>query len=82
MKKLDEDGLLNLKAEIDQAKTTVSELTGQKNALMKQLRETYGCKTVEEAEKKLKTMDKEITTIETQIQEGTKELEEKYNTEE
>jgi hypothetical protein len=77
--KLDEDALLNLKAEIEAAKTTVSELTGQKNALMTQLKETYGCKTIDEAEKKLEKMDKNIKSIEKQIEEGTKALELKLN---
>jgi len=75
----DEQELLNLKAEIEESKTKVSELTGQKNALMKQLRDDWGCKTIEEAEAKLKKMKRELDQLDTQINEQTKELEEKYN---
>lgn len=73
-----EQELLELKKEIDDAKQQVSELTGQKNALMKQLKEDWGCKTIEEAEEKLKIMDKNITIISTKIEKATKELEAKF----
>jgi len=82
MKKLDEDALLNLKAEIETAKTTVSELTGQKTALLKQLREEYKCTTIQQAEDKVEKMDKEIKAIEKQIEKETRALEEKLNPEE
>lgn len=73
-----EKELLQLKDEIDEAKTKVAELKGQQQMLMNQLLETYGCKTIADAEKKLKLMDKEISTVQNQIDEGIKELEEKY----
>ena len=78
-KQLTEQDLLNLKGEIDEAKTKVSELNGQKTALMNQLKTDFGCKTPKEAEKKLTDLKKEITTLENEIEEGTKELSEKYN---
>jgi predicted nucleic acid-binding Zn-ribbon protein len=81
MKQLDEQGLLDLKRKIDTAKTSVSELKGHQTALMNQLKTDYGCKTVEEAEKKLKAMGKKITDLEDQIDEDIKELEDKYNKE-
>ncbi len=73
--------LLELKKKVDEAKSTVSELTGHKQALMKQLKDDWNCKSAEEAQKKLKSMNKEIEDIESQIEEGVKELEEKYNIE-
>ncbi len=73
-----EKELLDLKEEVEEAKTKVSELTGQKQALIKQLKEDWKCATVEEAEKKLKSMKIDIEKLEEQIEEGTKELEEKY----
>ena len=79
MKELDEQGLLDLKEKITEAKSTVSELKGHQTALINQLKTDYGCKTTEEAEKKLKTMKSEITSLDEQIEEGTKELEEKYD---
>jgi len=78
MKELDEQDLLDLKSEIDDAKEKVSELKGQKTVLLNQLKTDYGCKTIEEAEKKLRTMKKEIESLDEQIEDGLKELEEKY----
>lgn len=72
-----ETDLLKLKAEIDSARIKVSELTGQKNALVKQLEE-WGCNTIEEAEKKLKDMESEISNFDVKIASGIQELEVKY----
>ena len=72
-----EQELLKIKAAIDSARIKVSELTGQSNALLKQLEE-WGCKTIEEAERKLKEMETEVNNFESKIAEGVKNLEEKY----
>lgn len=74
-----EKELLELKEKVDDAKSTVSELTGQKNALMKQLKEDWDCKSLEAAEDKLKEMERNISILEKKIEKATKELEEKYN---
>ena len=76
---MDERELLDLKKKVDQAKTTVSELTGQQKSLMRQLKDDWKCNTVPEAEKKLKGIKTEIENLENDIAESTKELEEKYN---
>ena len=73
-----ERDLLTLKEEIDEAKASVSELKGQQTVLMKQLKDTYGCKTVEEAETLIVKGKKEIEKLQQQIDSGIKELEEKY----
>jgi flagellar biosynthesis chaperone FliJ len=65
--------LLKLKNDIDNAKIKVSELTGQQTALLAQLKE-WDCKTVEEAEAKLKEMQTEIEAIDKKIEAGIKEL--------
>ena len=69
--------VLKLKSDIDSAKIKVSELTGQLNALKSQLNE-WDCKTVEEAEAKLKEMETSISNFDIKIAEGVKNLEEKY----
>jgi len=74
-----EADLLKLKQEIDQAKSSVSELKGQQTALLKQLKEEWGCSSIEEAEKKIKKMQKEIETLDASIETGLEELEEQYN---
>lgn len=75
---LTEEQLLDLKGEIDTAKTKVAELTGTRKTLMAQLKETWGCKTVEEADKKLKTLGEEINQLEASIKEQTEDLEKKW----
>ena len=76
---LNEQQLLDLKDQVDEAKQKVSELKGQQNALNKQLADDWKCKTIEEAEKKLKEMETSIASIDKKIEKGVFELEEKYN---
>jgi peptidoglycan hydrolase CwlO-like protein len=76
---MNEKELLELKDKVDEAKQVVSELTGQRNALLKQLKDDWGCKTIEEAETKLAKMDKDIDALEKKIEKGVTELNDKYN---
>ena len=69
--------LTRLKEEIDQAKETVNQLKGQKQALMKQL-ESYGCKDLKSAQAKIDTMKNEIDVLQDEINKGVTELEENY----
>ena len=73
-----EKQLFDLKKQVDTANSTVSELKGQQTALLKQLKDDWGCKTIDEAEQKLKTLNAEIDMIAEQIEKGTTELVEKY----
>jgi predicted nucleic acid-binding Zn-ribbon protein len=73
-----EEQLLTLKGTIEKAKVTVAELNGQLKSLMGQLKE-WDCKTIEEAESKLKSMEEEISNFNNKIAIGTKDLESKYN---
>ena len=73
-----EQDLLKLKKEVDDAKQNVSELKGQQTALLKQLKDDWKCNSIEDAEKKLKTMNKEIDSLQQQIEKGIQEIEEKY----
>lgn len=75
---MNEQELLGLKRQIDEAKDEVNKLEGRKEHLMQQLEEDWDCTTVEEAEKKQKSIEQNISKIEKKIQKGTKELEEKY----
>jgi hypothetical protein len=75
---MDEKKLLELKGQVEAAKSSVSELTGQKTALMKQLLNDWKCKTIEQAEEKLKSMQTELTTLGNSIKNGIDELEKKY----
>jgi hypothetical protein len=70
-----EKELLDLKEEILQAKTSVSELTGQQTALMNQFKEEWKCSTVQDVETKLKQLQKTIKSLDSQIEESSTELE-------
>ena len=78
MKDMDEKELLELKEDIEDAKSKVSELKGTHKHLMNQLKEDWDCTTVEQAQKKVEKMENEISTLSTQIDAGVKELNEKY----
>ena len=71
--------LMQLKKDVDAAKTKTTELTGQKNALMKQLKDDWKCSDLDSAQKKLTKMDEELETLEGQIEKGIEELQTKYN---
>jgi predicted nucleic acid-binding Zn-ribbon protein len=73
-----EQDLLQLKRKVETAKQNVSELRGQQTAVMKQLKDEYGCKTIEEAEEKVKTLNTKVTKINNRIDEGVVELKEKF----
>ena len=76
-----ETELLKLKKKVEDAKTSASELTGQKTILNKQLKENWKCNSIEEAEKKLSSKSKEIDDIDEKIEAGITELTEKYKLE-
>lgn len=75
---LTEEQLFDLKDQIDTAKQKASELKGRKDALMKQLKDDWNCKTIKEAEILSKKKEKEIKELDTQIEEGLQTLEENY----
>ena len=70
--------LLDLKQDIDNAKTEIAKLEGKKEALMKELKDQWKCTTVKQAEKKLAALEKEAGELGNQIEKGVTELEEKY----
>lgn len=76
---MNERQLLDLKNKITEAKNTTAELKGHQSALLKQLKDDWECSSVEEAEKLMAKMDKEITSLNDNIEKLMKELEEKYN---
>lgn len=70
--------LLRLQKQIEEGKTEKAQLEGERNAIMKQLEKDWGCKTVQQAEKKIKEMEKEIEQLDADIEVGLEELEQKY----
>ena len=74
-----EQDLLDLKQEIDEAKTKVSELKGERQYMMKQLQEQWGCANIDAAAKKLEKLRKEEKELQEKIDQGIANLKEKYD---
>jgi len=79
---ISEKDLLDLKDQISEAKVKVSELTGQKQILMRQLKETWNCETIEQAEEKLEELSKRKSHLEKKIMKASEELEERLKDDE
>lgn len=73
-----EQQLVDLKKSIDSAKQKRSELKGKRKALMESLQSNFGCKTVQEAEKKIEALEEQIEQLEKEKQDGIREIEENY----
>ena len=73
-----EQQLVDLKKKIDSFKQKQSELKGKKKALLENLQNTFGCKTVEDAEKKAATMQKQLDKLQDEKEKGIREIEENY----
>ncbi len=73
-----EEQLLLWKKELEQEKIDNSRLEGQQAELLRQLKEKFDCSSIEEAKKKLITMQSNLNKLQTQLEEETKEYEEKY----
>jgi len=74
---MNEQDLFELKEDVEEAKQKVSELKGERQALMKQLKEEWDCDTVEQAEEKIKKMESEIGTFSEDIETGMEQLKDK-----
>lgn len=71
--------LLKMKEKIDKAKADVSRLEGSKDQLYKTLKKDFKCKTLKDAEKKVKKIGEELDKKEVALTEGITGLENKYN---
>lgn len=75
---LTENELLKKKKEIEETKTEISELKGQQKVFFKQLKEDWGCDTLEEARKAYTKLKNEVEQLDKKIEEKTEDLEETY----
>jgi hypothetical protein len=73
-----EKDLLKLKDKVDSAQAREQELKGQKKAILQQLKEDFDCDSVKAAKKEVKGFEKDLKAIDSQIDEKTKAIEEKY----
>lgn len=76
---MNKEELLEIKDEIEQAQKKVSQLQGRKEYLMKQLWEEWKCKDIEQGQKKLNQIKKDIEDLDEKIRKGTQKVEVKYN---
>lgn len=73
-----EQELFDLKKKIDSAKQRLAELKGRKKVLLENLQSSFGCKSVEEAEKKAVEMEKQIQRLEKEKAKGIQEIQTNY----
>ena len=71
-----EKELIELKSEIEESKTTISELTGQKTALIKQFKIDWRCESLKEEKQLLTQIEKDDRIIDRKIKIETERLEE------
>lgn len=76
---MNEQELLKLKKEIDSAKAEMQELTGEKNYLTKELKETWQCANIKEAEALVKKMEIDISKMQTALEDLLSSIKEKYD---
>lgn len=76
---MNEQDLINLKAQIATAETEAAKLDGQRQALMDTLREQWKVSSIKAAETKLEKMEEEIERKEGALQTAIEEVEERYN---
>ena len=67
--------LIELQEQIEQRKTQKAQLEGERNAIMKQLKEDWDCKTVKQAEQKIAEKQEVLEKLEEEIATGLEELE-------
>jgi hypothetical protein len=78
---MNERELIKLKEKIDQAKIKVSELKGKQDYLMQQLKEQYGCSSLEEAKALATKTEHEISLLDKNIKAGLAEIAKKVKNE-
>jgi len=70
--------LMDLKDQISEAKNEVERLKGREEHLMQELKEKFGCDTVEQAKQRLEKMDQKINDLTESIEQKIEELKENY----
>jgi uncharacterized protein YukE len=76
---MNEQDLLKLKKEIDNAKAEVQELTGERNYLLKELKDTWQCSNSKEADTLVKKLTAECEKMKITLDELLKSIKENYD---
>jgi len=72
---INEQKLLELKKQIEEAERLASEYTGQLKSLYQRMKEEFECNSLEELEFKISEEEKQIKQLEEEIEQLSKELE-------
>lgn len=75
---MNKQDLLDLKDEINEAKSEVSKLEGRQEHLMQQLKDDWGCASFKKAKKKIEEFKSEIKKLDDKIEHETEKLQENY----
>jgi flagellar biosynthesis chaperone FliJ len=70
--------LINLKSQVEQSKSKLSEMKGKKQVLMDTLKSKFNCSSIEEANKKVTQFEQEIEQLQKEKTETITKLEEEY----
>ena len=73
------EDLIELQEEIEERKTQKAQLEGERNAIMKQLKDEWGCTTIKKAQDLIEKKEKEMKTLEQEIADGLEEIETTLN---
>lgn len=76
---MNEKQLLELKEQIEEAKSRTSELNGKKSQLMQTLKKEWKCDSIAQANSRLKKLKEKLSSLETKIDDGLEQLESWYN---
>lgn len=72
--------LLRLKKEIESAKASLQQLKGERNYLMKELKETWQCDSMKEGEALIQKKQEEVAQIKATLSDLLETIQEKYDT--
>lgn len=67
--------LIELQEEIEERKTQKAQLEGEKNAIVKQLKEDWNCKSIKQVEALIKEKESAVAALEDEVEKGLEELE-------
>lgn len=79
MKTFDERQLLQLKKQVEEAKTRDSELRGLRLALFKQMKDNFNCDTINQAKEMLQQVFKDMEQMSKTIEQKIEALHSQYN---
>lgn len=77
--KKEAEKLMDLKAKIEKAKTDKAQTEGRLSQLFSDLEKIYGCKTLTDAEEKMKEYDKDVEKLRKKLDEGIEKLKGTYD---